>query len=74
MLSRSPKRSGRRLLTFDRQFGHRFVAGADEAGRGCLAGPLVVAGVLLEHLLLHGHRVRPLDGAQVQELRDRYPS
>ena len=26
----------------------RFVAGADEAGRGCLAGPLVAAGVLLD--------------------------
>jgi ribulose-5-phosphate 4-epimerase/fuculose-1-phosphate aldolase len=25
------------------------------------------------HLLLHGHRVRPLDTEQVQELRDRYP-
>ena len=26
----------------------RFVAGADEAGRGCLAGPLVAAAVLLD--------------------------
>ena len=26
----------------------RFVAGADEAGRGCLAGPLVAAGVLFD--------------------------
>ena len=40
----------------------RFVAGADEAGRGSLAGPLVVAGVLLDYELLRGARVRPLAG------------
>ncbi len=40
----------------------RFVAGADEAGRGSLAGPLVVAGVLLDYGTLHGVRVRPLAG------------
>lgn len=39
---------GRRLFAFDRRLGHRFVAGADEAGRGCLAGPLVAAGVLFD--------------------------
>jgi ribonuclease HII len=47
----APKRSGRpgrKLLSFDRGLGVRFVAGADEAGRGCLAGPLVAAGVLLD--------------------------
>jgi ribonuclease HII len=38
----------RRLFRFDRSLGRRFVAGADEAGRGCLAGPLVVAGVLFD--------------------------
>jgi ribonuclease HII len=36
------------LLRHDRAFGTRYVAGADEAGRGALAGPLVVAAVLLE--------------------------
>jgi ribonuclease HII len=36
------------------------VAGADEAGRGSLAGPLVVAGVLLDYATLRDHRVRPL--------------
>jgi ribonuclease HII len=36
------------------------VAGADEAGRGSLAGPLVVAGVLLDYACLRDHRVRPL--------------
>ena len=36
------------------------MAGVDEAGRGSLAGPLVVAGVLLDHECLRDHRVRPL--------------
>jgi ribonuclease HII len=39
---------GAKLFAFDRQFERRFVAGADEAGRGCLAGPLVAAGVLFD--------------------------
>jgi ribonuclease HII len=42
------KRSGRRLFQFDRELGVRYVAGADEAGRGCLAGPLVAAAVLFD--------------------------
>jgi ribonuclease HII len=54
------RRTGRKLLAFDRKLGARFVAGADEAGRGCLAGPLVVAGVLLDYECLRDHRVRPL--------------
>ena len=52
--------SGQRLLGFDRKLDARFVAGADEAGRGSLAGPLVVAGVLLDYESLRDHRVRPL--------------
>jgi ribonuclease HII len=52
--------SGQRLLAFDRRLDVRFVAGADEAGRGSLAGPLVVAGVLLDYEALCGPRVRPL--------------
>jgi ribonuclease HII len=54
------RRTGRKLLQFDRRLGARFVAGADEAGRGPLAGPLLVAGVLLDYARLHDHRVRPL--------------
>ena len=54
------KRTGQRLLQFDRKLGARLVAGADEAGRGSLAGPLVVAGVLLDYATLRDHRVRPL--------------
>lgn len=51
---------GQRLLSFDRRLGVRFVVGADEAGRGSLAGPLVIAGVLLDYDCLRNHRVRPL--------------
>ena len=40
--------SGRRLFAFDRKLGYRYVAGADEAGRGSLAGPLVAAAVLFD--------------------------
>lgn len=40
--------SGADLLAHDRALGSRFVAGADEAGRGALAGPIVAAAVLLE--------------------------
>jgi ribonuclease HII len=39
----------RRLFAFDRGLQSRFVAGTDEAGRGCLAGPLVAAAVLLDY-------------------------
>jgi ribonuclease HII len=52
--------TGQRLLRFDRRLGARFVAGVDEAGRGSLAGPLIVAGVLLDYEGLREHRVRPL--------------
>ena len=60
MLAPVPRRTGQRLLRFDRRLGARLVAGADEAGRGPLAGPLVVAGVLLDYGCLRDHRVRPL--------------
>ncbi len=36
------------LFRFDRAFAVRVVAGADEAGRGCLAGPLVAAAVAFD--------------------------
>ncbi|CAB4691483.1 MAG: ribonuclease HII [Actinobacteria bacterium] len=62
---------GRKLLAHDRRFGVRYVAGADEAGRGPLAGPLVAAGVLLDMEKLRQHRARPLallnDSKQVDE-------
>ena len=36
------------LFRFDRSFDVRIVAGTDEAGRGCLAGPLVAAAVAFD--------------------------
>ena len=60
-----PSRSnGRKLFIHDRKLGHRFVAGADEAGRGCLAGPLVAAAVLFDLERLTPRDVRALGQAQ----------
>jgi ribonuclease HII len=47
--NRRKRSTGSRLFRFDRGLGSRFVAGADEAGRGCLAGPLVAAAVLFDY-------------------------
>src|SRR5579871_5870438 len=52
--------TGARLLAFDRRQGGRLVAGADEAGRGPLAGPLVVAGVTLDLERVRGAVARRL--------------
>ncbi len=52
--------SGRRLFAFDRRLGVRLIAGADEAGRGCLAGPLVAAGVLFDYDALTTREMRLL--------------
>ncbi len=55
------------------------VAGADEAGRGCLAGPLVAAGVLFDYETLSGRARRSLaalnDSKQhsVQAREELYP-
>ena len=48
------------------------MAGVDEAGRGSLAGPLVVAGVLLDYACLRDHRVRPL--AQLNDSKQLSPA
>jgi len=53
------------LFRYDRALGPRFVAGADEAGRGCLAGPLVAAGVLFDT-----ERLRPADIRALSALDD----
>ncbi len=55
----------RRLFGFDRSLGVRFVAGADEAGRGCLAGPLVAAAVLFDV-----ERIGPGDVRALRDLND----
>ncbi len=54
------------LFRFDQNFGCRYVAGADEAGRGCLAGPLVAAGVLLR--LREARRRRAQDARRPRRL------
>jgi ribonuclease HII len=56
---------GPKLFRHDRSLGVRFVAGADEAGRGCLAGPLVAAAVLFDH-----DRLRPADIRALSALND----
>jgi ribonuclease HII len=55
----------RKLFAFDRALGVRLVAGADEAGRGCLAGPLVAAAVLFDY-----ERLRPGDVRALAALND----
>lgn len=57
--------AARKLFAFDRSLGVRFVAGADEAGRGCLAGPLVAAAVLFDY-----ERLRPADVRALAALND----
>ena len=52
------RKTGRKLLNFDRRLGVRFVAGADEAGRGSLAGPTRLAAVLFDYDVLRDHKVR----------------
>lgn len=60
--SRRGARPARKLFKFDRSLGSRFVAGADEAGRGCLAGPLVAAAVLFDLERIGPAQVRLLGG------------
>ena len=52
----------RRLFAFDRGLESRYVAGTDEAGRGCLAGPLVAAAVLIDYETLSRADRRALAG------------
>lgn len=50
------------LIEHDLALGHRLVAGADEAGRGCLAGPIVAAAVCLDVHALAGRALHDLSG------------
>ena len=45
---RGSRRPAVRLFAYDRRWTRRTIAGADEAGRGCLAGPIVAASVLFD--------------------------
>jgi ribonuclease HII len=67
---------GRKLIDHDRRTGARLVVGADEAGRGCLAGPLVAGAVLLDLDRIGPGEVRALGAlddskAHTEEERER---
>jgi ribonuclease HII len=49
------------LFAFDRSLGNNWVVGADEAGRGCLAGPLVAAAVAFDQSRLSLADLRRLE-------------
>ncbi len=51
---------GPQLFAHDSSLGRRFVAGADEAGRGSLAGPLVAAAVLFDQTRIGPRELRAL--------------
>jgi ribonuclease HII len=57
-------------VEFDRGLGRRFVAGADEAGRGCLAGPLVAAAVLFDLDRIGAAEVRALSALNDSKQHD----
>lgn len=72
--ARARRRRAAKLFRFDRSLGSRFVAGADEAGRGSLAGPLVAAAVLIdyENLSLRDRRaLGDLDDSKVRSPEER---
>lgn len=54
------RKKGKERVRFDRSFGARFVAGVDEVGRGCLAGPLVATAVVFDYEQLVGPRAAAL--------------
>jgi ribonuclease HII len=64
------RRTGRRLFKHDRGLGVRWVAGADEAGRGCLAGPLVAAAVLFDLEALGVAEIRALSALNDSKQHD----
>lgn len=53
------------MFRYDLDLGADLVAGADEAGRGCLAGPIVAAGVLLDRSCLESE-----GGGRLKGIRD----
>jgi ribonuclease HII len=68
------RKTAGRLFRFDRSFGRRFIAGADEAGRGSLAGPLVAAAVLFDYATLtrkHIRALRSLDDSKAHDVEGR---
>jgi ribonuclease HII len=67
---RAKRSTGRRLFKHDRDLGVRWVAGADEAGRGCLAGPLVAAAVLFDLEALGVRELRALSALNDSKQHD----
>jgi len=67
--ARARRRRAARLFRFDRSLGARFVAGADEAGRGSLAGPLVAAAVLIDYETLSMRNRRALSELDDSKVR-----
>lgn len=59
---RRAAQASRRLFAYDRGLAGPRVAGVDEVGRGCLAGPLVVAGVVIDHGRLSPSARRAMSG------------
>jgi ribonuclease HII len=73
-VTKARRRKAARLFRFDRSLGFRYVAGADEAGRGSLAGPLSAAAVLIdyERLSLRDRRaLGALDDSKARSVEDR---
>lgn len=62
--ARTAEPAGRALIAHDRALGPALVAGADEAGRGALAGPLVAAAVLLRPGAAGLERLERLDDSK----------
>jgi len=63
-------------LAFERRFaekGYQYIAGVDEAGRGCLAGPVVAASVILpQGLIIEGLKdSKQLSAKKRDEMYDR---
>ena len=63
-------RAAAACCAFDRALGVRLVAGADEAGRGCLAGPLVAAAVLFDYDSLTTRELRSLSALNNSKQHD----
>ncbi len=65
MASKKKKPDPAGLFAHDRELGAGLVAGADETGRGCLAGPIVAAAVSLDRRCLED-----LGGGLLDDLND----
>lgn len=59
-----PETAPGELFRHDLDLGVSLVAGADEAGRGCLAGPIVAAAVLLDRSCLEDQGAGRLEGVR----------